>query len=370
MRAVGGRAGVLALASFIGLGVVIGCSADGGSDAISEPEPTDPGGQAQLPPPSGSNQVDEDSGAPKKDSGGKTDSGPADAGPPPPVPGTACSVADEVRKKQCGACGQHSTICLSGKWTEYGACEGEIVGGCIPGTKITEACGNCGTLTRTCSNYCAFTATACAGQPAGACTPGGVDLSNAGCADADTYHVRTCSATCAYNSFSTACSAPPSVVEVPPTPGTTNSTIVIIDETQILPRATGSCPNATLSTTVSTPYTYIEVHNPNAKAATVSIYNSLASGGVAFKTMLIAYDGATPPSGDAARKACVKLRTSGTTSLTGDSKFASLDGTTAVTIAAGATMTIFVGAYNAFDPTKPAESTGKVKLNVQTVKLN
>lgn len=367
MRAVRGRAGVLALASFIGLGVVIGCSASGGGDVVADPEPTDP--TAQLPPPGEKEPVDEDSGTPKKDSGTKTDSG-VDAGPPPPVPGTACPTNDEVRKKQCGACGSHSTICLNKKWTEYGACEGEIAGGCIPGTKVTEACGNCGTLTRTCSNFCAYTSTACAGQPAGACTPGGVDLSNAGCADADTYRSRSCNATCAYSTFSPTCAAPPTIVEVPPTPATTNSTIVLIDESQVLPRATGTCPNATLSTTISTPYTYIQVHNPNAKSATVSIYNSLASGGVAFKTMLIAYAGATPPSGDAERKACVKLRTSGTSALTGDIKFASLDNTYAVTIAPGATVTVFVGAYNAYDATKPAESTGKVKLNVQTVSLN
>ncbi|MBS2014880.1 MAG: hypothetical protein JST00_18465 [Deltaproteobacteria bacterium] len=370
MRAVSVSARVLALASFIGLGVVIGCSASGGGDVIADPEPTDPTGEAQLPPaPTGSNQVTSDAGPTPKDAGPKTDSGPVDAGPPPPTPGTACSVPDEVRKKQCGACGTHSTLCLGGKWTEYGICEGEVPGGCIPGTKVTEACGNCGTQTRTCNNYCAFTTSACTGSPAGACTPGGVDLSNAGCASADTYRSRTCNATCAYSSFTTACAPPPSTVEVPPTTGTTNSTIVIIDEASVLPRATGTCPNATLSTTVSTPYTYAQVHNPNAKAATVSIYNSLASGGVAFKTMLIAYDGATPPADDTARKACVKLRTFGTTALTGDAKFASLDGTSAVTIPAGGTVTVFVGAYNAFDATKPADSTGKVKLNVQTMSL-
>lgn len=371
IRRLGGRAGMVAIASFIGFGVVVGCSASGGGDLVTDPGGTDPESEVQLPPSSssGDNQVDEDSGTPKKDSGTpKTDSG-VDAGPPPPVAGTPCTTPDVVKKKQCGACGTHSTICIGGKWSEYGLCEAEIVGGCIPGTKVTEACGNCGTLTKTCSNYCAFTATACAGSPAGACTPGGVDLSNAGCAGADTYRSRSCNATCAYSSFTTACAAPPTTVEVAPTPASTNSTIAIIPAGDVLPRATGTCPTATISTTVSTPYTYVQVHNPLTKAATVAIYNSLATGGVAFKTMLIAYDGATPPSTEAERKACIKVKTSGTTALTGDAKFASLDGTTAITIPAGGTVSVFVGSYNAYDPTKPADSTGKVKLNVQTVSL-
>lgn len=371
MRRLGGRAGMVAFASLVGFGVVVGCSASGGGDLVADPDPTDPGTEVQLPPSSssGDNQVeDSGTGTPKKDSGTKTDSG-VDAGPPPPVAGTACTTPDVVKKKQCGACGTHSTICLGGKWSEYGVCEGEIAGGCIPGTKVTEACGNCGTLTKTCSTYCAFNTPACTGSPAGACTPGGVDLSNAGCASADTYRSRTCNATCAYSSFTAGCAAPPTTVEVPPTTGTTNSTIAIIEAGDVLPRATGTCPTATISTTVSTPYTYMQVHNPLAKSATVAIYNSLASGGVAFKTMLIAYDGATPPSTEAERKACIKVKTSGTTALTGDAKFASLDGTTAITIAPGATVTVFVGAYNAYDATKPADSTGKVKLNVQTVSL-
>jgi hypothetical protein len=91
---------------------------------------------------------------------------------------------------------------------------------------------------------------------------------------------------------------------------------------------------------------------------------------VAFKTALAAYSGAVQPTDDATRKTCLKgASTFGTASLTGDSKFASLDGTKAVTIAAGATVSVYVAAYNAYDATKPADSTGKVKLVVQTISL-
>ena len=138
-----------------------------------------------------------------------------------------------------------------------------------------------------------------------------------------------------------------------------------------MPRISGtSCPNATFPTTVVSPYVYIQVHNPLAKAATVAIYNSLATGGVAFKTALAAYAGGAGPTTDPARAACIKATTYGTTSLTGDVKFASLDGASkGLTIAAGATVSVYVAAYYAYDPTKPSDSTGKVKLNVSTVSL-
>jgi len=70
-----------------------------------------------------------------------------------------------------------------------------------------------------------------------------------------------------------------------------------------------------------------------------------------FKTALAAYDGASGPDGRCGPPACIKATTYGTSSLTGDSKFASLDGTSkSVTIAAGATVSVYVAAYYAYDP--------------------
>jgi hypothetical protein len=370
------KSGLVAVAFAVSCGVfaVVGCSADGtGTGPLDETTPTEPEPGAVLPEPgsSGSSGTpEEDSGKPKpKDAGAKDST--VDAGPPPPVPGTACTTVDEVRKKTCGACGSQSTICLSDKkWSVYSGCEGELAGGCIPGTIVNEACGNCGTVKKTCSQYCAFTSTACTGSPAGACVPGGVDLSSAGCTVMDTFRQRSCGAACTYGSFGAACEAPPTTVEIGPTTGSVTSTVAILTATPVLSRLTGSCPGATLSTTISTPYTYIQVHNPLAKAATVSIYNSLPTGGVAYKTILAQYDGNIEPIDDTTRKACVKTASYGTLALTGDYKYASLDGTyKQVTVAAGATVSILIQAYNAYDPLKPAESTGKVKLNVQTVSL-
>jgi hypothetical protein len=126
-----------------------------------------------------------------------------------------------------------------------------------------------------------------------------------------------------------------------------------------------------ITPTYLTPYQYITVENPHAKTATVSIYNSLAPSGAVYKTVLATYDGTTPPADDTQRRACVKCVASyGTVALTGDSSFASLDGSRVVTIPAGGSVLVYVGAYWAYEPLNPSKSTGPVKLNVRTETLN
>ena len=365
----------LVAAGLCGLATAVGCSADGASDVGGDTVDTVPvpSSTAQLPEAGEAGSSDLDASKPKPKDGGTKDSA-VDAGPPPPVPGTTCATVDEVKKKTCGACGEQETICLgaagSSKWSEYGTCTKELVGGCIPGTTSNEACGNCGTRVRTCSQYCAITTTACAGEPASSCVPGSVGLTNAGCADSNTYHQRTCSATCAPSSFSLTCDAAPTTIEVPPTVGSVSFTVANLSETQVSPRMLGTCPAGTLSTTVSTPSLYLSVHNPTGKTALVSIYNSMATGGAVVKTVLASY-GATVPVSDADRKACVKgVSSFGTAALTGNSSFASLDATKAVTLAPNETVVVYVAAYNAFVAATPALSTGKVNLNVRTEQLN
>lgn len=105
----------------------------------------------------------------------------------------------------------------------------------------------------------------------------------------------------------------------------------------------------------------------------VSIYNTQATGGIVFKTTLAAYAGATPPADgdDAARKSCLKgTNSSGTAALTGSTSFASLDGTRAVTIAPGDTVTVYLAAQGNYDASNPTLTTGKVNLVVKTEQLN
>ena len=372
VRAWGARGVVAAV---LGVAWVVGCSASGGDDIGSETTPTDPTPPpaalppATLPPPG---ELDA-SKPPPKDAGKDVT---VDAGPPPPVPGTTCAVRDEIKKKKCGACGDQETVCLGtgdaggGTWSEYGSCTGELAGGCVPGSTVTEACGNCGTRTKTCSQYCGYAVAACKGEPVSSCVPGSVDLANAGCSTTDAYHQRTCASTCTYGNFGTTCDPAPTTIAVGPTVGNVTSTLVTLTSTQTATRLGGTCPAGTLTGAATvTPYAYLKVHNPLAKSVMVSVYDSVAPGGVVFPTILASYGAATPTT-DVQRKACVKgLNDFGDDLLTGDSDFASLSDTDAVTIPAGGTVTIYNAAYNKYAAANPSLSTGKVQLNVRVEQI-
>lgn len=370
-------AAIASVASIFGVVLVVGCSASGGSGPVDETTPTEPTGQpaAQLPPATIAPSPPDAGKPPPKDAGKDVA---VDAGPPPPVPGTPCPTIDEVKKKSCGVCGEQETLCLGsgtdaggGKWSPYSTCLNQLAGGCMPGTIVTEACGNCGTLTKTCSQFCGYSTSACKGQPPVSCVPGGVDLSAAGCAAADTYHQRTCASTCTFGNFGLTCDAAPTTIAVGPTVGSETSTIVTLTSAQITKRLGGSCPTATLTaSTTQTPFAYLKVHNPLTTSVVVSIYDSLAPGGVVFPTLLASYGAATPTT-DIARKACVNgVNDFGNDTLTGDSDFASLDDIDAVTIPAGATITIYNAAQNKFNAANPTLSTGNVRLNVRTESIN
>ena len=366
------------VASMFGIGVVVGCSANGSGDAVDDTTPTDPmtGSPTAKLPAQTPVAPDPDAGkATAKDAGKDAY---VDAGPPPPVPGTACPTIDEVKKKKCGACGEQETLCLGngsdaggGTWSAYSSCLGELTGGCIPGTVVNEACGNCGTRVKTCSQYCAFSTAACSGQPPASCVPGSVDLSGAGCANTTTFHQRTCASTCSFGNFGLTCDAAPTSITAGPTLGSVSSTIVTLTSTQVTTRLGGSCPTATLTPVATqTPYAYIKVHNPLASSIVVSIYNSLAPGGVVFPTLLASYGAATPTT-DPLRKACVQgVNDFGNDSLTGDASFASLDDVYAVTIPANGTVTVYNAAQTKYSAANPTQSIGNVKLTVRTEQVN
>ncbi|CAN5823548.1 hypothetical protein BH11MYX4_BH11MYX4_39750 [soil metagenome] len=188
-------------AALIGASVIAGCAATGdGTDIPATEEPVEAGPAAVLPPRS---PGDDASTAPRdggKDSSVKPDAG-KDAGPPAPVPGSACKTLDEISSRTCGKCGKQEAICVTGDaglfWSEYGPCEGEL-GACLPGA--TLACGNCGT--QTCSSFCGWGT--CTGQPVNSCAPGAIEHTTAGCPTSG-FRSRTCAATCTWSSYSATC---------------------------------------------------------------------------------------------------------------------------------------------------------------------
>lgn len=323
---------------FIGFAAFVGCSAEGVFGDPGDPEPTT-GTGATLPPSSSSGGTSggiepTDGGKPKKDAS-------VDAGPPPPEPGTACPTIDEIYERPCGACGTQEALCLAdgdgggGKVSEYGACVGEVVGGCIPGTSATDTCGNCGTLQKTCNKYCAWTKTACTGEPASSCPAGTVSWATTGCPSGVTQ--RTCSDACQWSSFSGVCSAPDFAVVVNGAIGESASVIFPLQATLKTKKVSGSCENGvTLSTSDQHVVAFVRVQNPNAKSAKISAWNSQAPGGALIDTTLTAY--ASIPTTDDQLKACEKGAgaSCSTTKLPcGDSKFGSLTDGNAVVIPAG-----------------------------------
>lgn len=373
----------IALSGLFGTVAVIGCSASGGDDGIGTGElPTEPTADppAVLPPPSAPVTGDMDSGtkadANKKDAAPKPEAG-VDAGPPPPVEGTACTTLNEIGKKNCGACGKAETVCLAGptgnKWSAYGSCNNELVGGCVPGTTATVDCGNCGKQVKTCTQYCAYSAGACTGVPANSCVPTSIDYSTAGCTTAQTYRNRVCGATCQYGNYSATCDAPVNAnkLTISLTAGTTPASNVsgnyTLSAAKVGYKVTGGCPGS-VSATADFPYEVVEVKNPSATlTAKVSAWNS---GTPAIDNVMAAYYTNLAPQTSAQVGACsVGVNDFCPSSLpcTSDDNWAGLTGTQQITIPPGQVVLIRFQSYYAVGG--GSVSTGAATLTVRTDSL-
>lgn len=344
------------LSCLVGAALVVGCSADGSSNAFATSggpaEPSQPG--ATLPPPSAGSS-DGDGGA----LGAKPDAG-KDAGPALPAPGDPCSKVNQIFERPCGACGEQSAICLPAEGgaprvSDYSACTGELAGGCVPGATDSVACGNCGTQKKTCTASCTWSTSTCAAPP-GACKAGTTEYTIAGCAMASTYRARTCSAACAWSSYS-ACAAPvnENVVDVNPTAGLWSTAQVTLSASKVAPALDwdGGCPVTSL-VPGSFPYTYLEIRNTTGKRATVSVSSSTPAGVSDLYVTFAAYGLPIAPSSDAARLACTH----------GPEEEIDF-----VEIEPGASVVVLVQAYDTYDAAYPEETTGVLNVLVSTYSL-
>lgn len=363
MRSLKSRLFGFGVAAFFGTIVVVGCSASGGDGDLSNIDGTDPEADASKILPS-TPEDGEDTGTKPKDAG-KSDAGKKDAStkdattaPPSPETGDACTTVDDEFTRACGMCGVQEALCLADlKVSDYGVCKNQKVNGCVPGTTEEIACGNCGKVTRTCSKYCEWTQGGCSGQPANSCSPGSVEFTDASCGTANTYKFKTCQNTCQWGNLTTSCAAPPTTLQAPPTAGSTNTSLVVLNAAQTMSRIpyTSTCPISASTTfgTAMTAYTYIEVKNPNPKATSVAIYTTKdPSTSTSITSYLTAYDGASPPAAnDTARRACKGK--ADTTALTYPLK---------VTIPANASVSVLIQASSATS----VVGTGTLMLNVLT----
>jgi hypothetical protein len=227
-------------------------------------------------------------------------------------------------------CGNHTRLCLadpdagtgdaaatSGVWGAWGFCQNEVPGGCVPGTTSQEDCGLCGSRTKICQNDCTYAVGSCQGQPANACTPGTMDFQvglscdvggrSRFCSDGGTTQPGV--AACTYGNYG-GCYIPEggttgAELDIATTAGGTKSGTFNLPAAQTIGRlgAFDQCPNATIGTTI-TSYQYVEVHNPTAQTAKVSIWGSKAPAGSDIDTIMAVYNGFNVPLTDTARKAC------------------------------------------------------------------
>jgi hypothetical protein len=374
----------LTLSSFLALSalaLVVACSANGGGVSIPETDEGEAGATAPAPtsalPPSSTPDAEASIDA-GKDAGKDAAKDAAkdsafDAGKPAPNTGDACKTFDEIFPRTCGICGTQLAICLAstdgtpGVVSDYSPCGNELAGGCAPGTMENEACGNCGTRVRTCTKYCAWSAGGCAGQPVDSCTPTSQDYTTAGCPTSATVRTRSCSAVCSWSNFTGTCDPLAFKLVVAATPGDTVSGIYPLRATVVAKRIGGTCPNPSLSTTTNHPYVYVELINPTENALTLSAWNTAApNGGPIIDTVMTWYEGNTKPGDDATRKACKKSVGDACPSglPCGDSRWAGLTGTNAITLPPFGSALLFFGSYYAAGGASAAE--GNVKLVART----
>ena len=374
------KSGLFAIAftGLVGAAAVVGCSASGGDTGLGIDTPaTDPtpGTGSMLPPRGMDPTGDTDSGhdAGHKDASKAETS--VDAGPPPPVEGAACPTLNALGSKPCGACGTASTVCLpgdagTGVWSPYGACTGELAGGCVPGTVTMDDCGNCGKVTKTCTKYCAYSTSACMGQPANSCAPGSIDYTNAGCA-AQSYHNRSCGTTCTWGNYSMTCDAPINANKVTIS-ATLTGTVVntyTLSASKVGPRVTGSCPAATVSADTDYPYEIVEVKNATAQTAKVSAW---LTGAASIDTVMAAYNTNLPPTTSAQLGACtwgVNDFCPSSLPCTTDDNWSGLTGTQQLVIPPGQVVLVRFQAYYGLS-SAGSVNTGAATFTVRTDALN
>lgn len=364
------------------VGLVVACGASGDSEPIlaTDEAGTLPAPTSALPGPGpdaagldAAKDAATDASKPDAANDAAPDSA-VDAGKPAPNAGDACAAVDEIFARTCGVCGSQLAICLAapdggaaGVVSSYSACENELADGCLPGATEVEECGNCGTRQRTCTQLCAWSPGACNGQPVSSCAPTSQDYTTAGCPTAGTVRTRACDGACTWSNFTGTCDPLAFKLVAASVAGESVSAIYPLRALVADKRMTGTCPNGYFSSTTNHPYVYVEIVNPTESALTLSAWNTAASSSAPIIDTLMAwYEGNALPTDEATRKACAKgVGDSCPSGLPcGDSKWAGLTTTKAITLPPFGSALVYFGSYYPAGGASLAE--GDVKLVVRT----
>jgi hypothetical protein len=248
-----------------------------------------------------------------------------------PKAGDACPVGtavNDVVERRCGKCGVQRAVCEAGRVVGvYGPCTNEKTAAtaCLPGERRTVACGFCGRQVRNCDTACSYNDGACQGEVVGGCVAGSVKYLST-CANPAEARRQVCSATCSPGTPE-ACAprAADGTLAVSQTVGGKVSQTFTPDAALKIPALSSPFCATTLSTTINSIYSYVLLQNTGAQAANVTVTNTSLTTDAAFA----AYPGTTLP-GD--RLACQDH--------VGINKFT-------VTIPAGGSQLVYVGGLSA-----------------------
>jgi hypothetical protein len=226
--------------------------------------------------------------------------------------GAPCTTSGAQQVESCGRCGLSTSTCVSVGdasvhhdagpdagdagvsefvWGPFGACAGQIDGGCVPGTSTPQPCGFCGTQNMVCEPDCELGTTGCTGE--GVCAPGTINFVPVlNCNDAGFGgSSSTCKATCEYPDATPPCEVAPSTLTISLVPANgasppaskvqtfVNFTTTVADERDSLALMDfgGTCP-----TTISTPLApvgFVTLKNPSTTTTeTVSVWTSQVTG--------------------------------------------------------------------------------------------
>ncbi len=287
--------------------------------------------------------------------------GGSDAGADSGVPstGTACTTVGFIYTKKCGLCGTQEAACENDmKVGAYGICNGEVVGGCMPGDTRVSDCGLCGKKSEICQNNCQWASGTCSGEPAGACAPGTTKYTTAGCTVPDTFRKQVCGLTCQYGAPEPPPCKPKDVdlsigTAVAAVTSGTYEISAATDTLQILYTESPydvakACPLEL--DTGNSPYAYVTIKNPNAKAAKVDVWLDRIPAGSNYDTIMAVYT--TKPTTPAQRLACTGFTNDDcddtdtnapcAASGTGSTLWSALWGTSAVSIPANGSVVVYV----------------------------
>jgi hypothetical protein len=395
MRASSKTSILFSLAS-IGLVSISACSADGGAAIGDDSDAAGPASQtfpvdaaaaertdATVPTPPPPPPGEPDAAVPVSDAAvpetGAVDARVVEAGQDAGGPmGSPCAPLNDIEQQTCGTCGFQTRTCLpadggaTGKWGAWGFCQGQVPGGCTPGQATTEACGNCGTRQKVCQNDCSYAVGSCQGEPSNACAPGSTDFEVGLSCDVGGRE-RVCGAACTWGNFG-GCFVPEggtasASIKIPTTVGSKASAKFSLPAAQTIGLLADTCPSATIGSS-TTSYQYVEVYNPTAKTAKVSVWTAKATGGADIDTVMAAYNGVNVPLTASARMACaagVNDGCSDTDPTACQSSWAGLVGTDAVAIGGYGSVLIYNAAFN--DSSSSSPHSGPYQLVVRTDSL-